>query len=210
MAGLRETVIGALRFAAAELGPLLVFWGVNWFWGLKAAIAASIVSMVVDGIWRLWRRLPFSPVYLLTSALVLVFGGIDLWADSPFMLKYEAVVINVVTGIIFTVGVLGDQPLLQVLAEQRQGEEYGNRPDIRRFFQLLTLFWAAYFFIKAAFYLVIGQMMPLPEAMAVRSVVGTVSLGVMVLISLQGRRLFRFCKWLGLLPAEPPMHETKA
>jgi hypothetical protein len=36
--------------------------------------------------------------------------------------------------------------------------------------------------------------------MAFRPILGSASLVVMIAISLQGRRLFLLCRWLGLLP----------
>ena len=63
--------------------------------------------------------------------------------------------------------------------------------DVRRFFQIFTLLWALYFFVKAAFYYYLGLVMPLTEAIALRSIIGSVSLGLMILLSVtQGRRLF--------------------
>ena len=42
------------------------------------------------------------------------------------------------------------------------------------------------------------------EAMALRSVVGSASFGLMILVSAtQGRRLFFLCRRLGLLPKPP-------
>jgi hypothetical protein len=75
---------------------------------------------------------------------------------------------------------------------------------VRHFFRLFTLLWAAYFFVKAAVYLWLGLMLPLEQALAVRSVVGTASFAAMIGLSFQGRRLFFLCRWLGLLPAVEP------
>lgn len=62
--------------------------------------------------------------------------------------------------------------------------------------------WAGYFFAKAAVYFWLGQSMPLTQAMAVRSVFGGLSLGLMIAVSFtQGRRLFALGRSLGLLPA---------
>ncbi len=97
------------------------------------------------------------------------------------------------------------KPMLQEVAEKQRNLTFPEGADIRRFFQLFTLLWAVYFFVKAAFYYWMGAILPLTEAMAVRSIVGGVSLGLMIALSVtQGRRLFFFCRWLGLLPAPPP------
>ena len=73
--------------------------------------------------------------------------------------------------------------------------------ETRAFFRLFTLAWAAYFFVKAAFYVWIVWTLPLLQAMAVRSLIGSISLGLMIAVSAtQGRRLFFLCRRLGLLP----------
>ncbi len=126
------------------------------------------------------------------------------------MLKYEAVVTNVATGVAFVVGAMGEKPIIQEVAEQR-GERLPATAEIRAFFRLFTFAWAAYFFLKAAFYVWIVWTLPLLQAMAVRSVAGSISLGLMIVVSAtQGRRLFFLCRRLGLLPkpeAPPPEGE---
>jgi intracellular septation protein A len=199
---MRDKMLGAARWVLADFGPLVVFWILVLAAGIKTAIAGSVLFILGDALWR-WRRgLKFTRIYLLTSGLTLVFGAVDLLSATPFMLKYESVVTNVVTGLAFVAGARGPRPIVQELAEQRQGAPFEDRADIVRFFQIFTLLWAAYFFVKAGFYLVVGQMMPMAEAMAVRSVVGTASLGLMIVLSVtQGRRLFSLCRRMGLLPS---------
>jgi intracellular septation protein A len=195
------------RFALAEFGPLIVFWLLALAFGVKPAILGSIAFIIADAVWR-WRKgLKFTRLYSLISALTLVFGFVDLVATSPFMLKYEAAVSNVVTGIAFVVGALGEKPIIQEVAEQR-GESFVANDEIRTFFRLFTLVWAAYFFLKAFLFAWMAWTMPMLEAMALRSAIGGVSLGLMIAISAtQGRRLFFLCRRFGLLPkatlAEP-------
>lgn len=136
-----------------------------------------------------------------SSVLTVMFGAIDLFASMPFMLKYESVVTNVATGAAFAIGAGGAKPMLQELAEKQRSMTFPEGADVRRFFQLFTLLWAAFFFVKAAFYYWLSVVMPLTEATAVRSIVGGVTLGLMIALSVtQGRRLFFLCRRLGLLP----------
>ncbi len=190
----------AARFVLAEFGPLIVFWALALTLGVKPAILGSILAIVADAVWRRRKGVAFTRLYLLTSGLTLVFGAIDLAATSPFMLKYEAAVTNVATGVAFVAGALGEKPIIQEVAVQR-GETFVATPEIRAFFRLFTLAWAAYFFVKAAFYVWMVWTLPLLEAMALRSAVGSLSLGLMIAVSAtQGRRLFFLCRRLGLLP----------
>jgi intracellular septation protein A len=193
-------LVAVARFALAEFGPLIVFWTLATTLGVKPAILASILFIVADAAWRRLKGLTFTRLYLLVSALTLVFGLIDLASTSPFMLKYEAAISNAATGLVFVAGALGDKPIMQEAAEQR-GHSFVVTKEIRAFFRLFTLVWAAYFFLKAALFAWMAWTMPMLEAMALRSVIGGVSLGLMIAISAtQGRRLFFLCRRLGLLP----------
>ena len=110
-------LVAVARFALAEFGPLIVFWLLAMTLGVMPAILGSIVFIIADAVWR-WRKgLKFTRLYLLVSALTLVFGFVDLISTSPFMLKYEAAVSNVVTGVAFLVGALGERPIIQEVAE---------------------------------------------------------------------------------------------
>jgi intracellular septation protein A len=191
------------KFVASEFGPLLIFWILVLTLGVKAAIAGSIVFIVLDAIWRRRRGIPFTRLYLLTSGLTLAFGAIDLMSARPFMLKYESVITNLATSAAFAIGAFGAKPLIQEVAEQREGKPFPGGAEVRRFFQIFTLFWAAYFLAKAALYFWLAWTMPLTEAMALRSVLGGASLGVMIAFSAtQGRRMFFVLRRLGWLP--PP------
>jgi intracellular septation protein A len=189
-----------LGFVLWEFGPLVVLLALSAAFGLKVAIAGTIAFVVIDAVRRRWRHIPFTRIYLLSSGLAIFFGTIDLLSQTPFMLKYEAVITNIATGIAFVAGSRGDKPMLQEIAEQRGGA-FPDRPDVRYFFRLFTLLWAAYFFIKAGVYLWLGAILPLPRALVLRSIIGSVSLGLMIVISItQGRQLFFLCRRLGLLP----------
>jgi hypothetical protein len=83
---------------------------------------------------------------------------------------------------------------------QRAGTPYPKRANIHEFFQLFTLAWAVYFFIKAGFYLAVGQILPPASATAERLVAGGVSLGMMVVSARPKAAAFCNRDRLGLLP----------
>jgi intracellular septation protein A len=191
--------IGFLRYVVTEFGALIVFWAALYFFGVKPAIAATIAFILLDALYRWRAKIAVTRIYVLTSTLAVAFGAIDLYAATPFMIKYEAVITNAVTGTFFVLGARGEKSMLQEMAERRQ--TFPDRPDVRYFFRLFTLFWASYFFIKAAVYLWLGLTLPLERALALRFVIGNVSLAAMLALSfIGGRRLFFLCRWLGLLP----------
>lgn len=190
-----------LRFVFSEFGPLIVFWVLLLTLGIKVAIAGSVIFIIADALWHIRRKIAMTRLYIFSSMLTVMFGVIDLFAVTPFMLKYESVVTNAATGAAFVIGARGSKPMLQELAEKQSRMSFPQGADVRRFFQLFTLFWAAYFFVKAAFYYWLGAILPLTEAMAVRSIAGGTSLVLMIALSVsQGRRLFLLCRQLGLLP----------
>jgi len=196
---MKSKLLGFARFALAEFGPLIVFWALAATSGIKAAIAGSIVAILVDASWRIWKKLAFTRLYMLVSALTLVFGSFDLCVATPFLIKFEAPITNFVTAAAFAFGAFGERPILQEVAEQRTGALPAT-PEVARFFRLFTLVWAGYFALKALAYLWIAALLPLTEAMASRSLFGSISLGLMIALSVtQGRRLFFLFRRLGWL-----------
>ena len=197
---LKAKLLDALRVVLAEFGPLVAFWSLTLTFGVKAAIAGALVVILIDGAWRLWRGRPFTRIYLVVSALTLGFGAVDLYVATPFLIVYEAPIANVLTGAAFAIGAFGEKPMLQELAEQRPGTVIPPTAEVKRFFRLFTLIWAAYFFLKAIAYLWIAATLPLTQALALRSLAGSISLVVMIALSTtQGRRLFFLFRWLGWL-----------
>jgi len=194
----------ALLFALTEFGPLLVFWALAFAFNVKVAIAGSLTFILLDGAWRLYRRRPFTRLYLVVSTLTLAFGAVDLCVATPFLLVYEAPITNALVGAAFVAGAFGETPLLMEMAQARPDADFPRTEQMRRFFRIFTLLWAGYFFVKAAFYLWLAATMPLKEALALRSLLGGISLGLMIALSTtQGRRLFFLCRWLGLLGPRP-------
>jgi intracellular septation protein A len=193
-----------LRFAAAEFGPLLVFLALSSAFGTKTAIAGALAAALLDALWRLWRGAAFTRLYLIVTTLTLVFGAVDLFAATPFLLVYEAPITNALTGAAFVVGAFGAKPLLMEVAAARPGVSFHDTGEVRRFFRLLTLVWAAYFCLKAAAYVWLAATLPMSEAIALRSLLGGISLGLMTALSFtQGRRMFFLCQRFGWLGAAP-------
>jgi hypothetical protein len=191
------------RFILAEFAPILGFLVLSQFVGVKLAIAGTILIAIADSCWRLWRGVAFTRTYILFAALTVGFGLIDLFSAVPFMLKYEAVVTNVVTGMTFALSAIGPKPLVLEVAEQREGRQYTDAAS-KTFFRGFTLVWAGYFLLKATFYLWVAWNFTMIEAVIVRKFVGSISLGLMLWASYtQARRAFLLCPRWGLLPAVP-------
>ncbi len=193
----RNLVRAALGLAE-ELGGLLAFWIVLECAGLRAAIAATLVVVVADGARRLIRRRPMTRIWMLSSTLALAGGAIDLRAATPFMIRYEAVGTNLLTGLAFLIGTFGARPLVQEVAEGWRGAAFDpGQSGLRAFFRAFTLVWAGYFVLKAGVYLWLATELPLDRALALRSVIGTASLVMMILLSRRGPALFRLARRQG-------------
>lgn len=196
----KDQLLSVLRFALTEFAPLVAFWALTFAFGVKTAIAGSIVVILVDAAYRRWRGRPFTRLYLVVSTLTLGFGAVDLYVATPFLLVYEAPITSLLVGIAFVVGAFGEKPMLQEIAEQRPNVTLPPAAEARRFFRLFTLIWAAYFFVKAIFYVWIAATLPLTQALALRSTIGSISLAIMMALSVtQGRRLFFLFRRLGWL-----------
>ena len=193
-------LLSILRFIVDQFGTMALFYLLLYTLGLKAAIAGSLVFLIADAIRRHRYGIGFPKLYILTSVLTFVFGGIDLMSETPFMIKYEAVVTSLIVAGAFGWTVFGPRPMLQELAEQQARASFPDRADVRAFFRILTLIWVAYFVARAAVYFWIGEALPIEQAMAIRPFIGTPSLVVMIVLSFQGRHLFALLKRLGLLP----------
>lgn len=184
-----------------EIGPLAVFWILLWTVDLKIAIGIGVVLLLADAAFRYWRGMPITKLYILSGGLTVFFGAIDLWAQTPFMLKYEDVITSLVIAAVLGWGARGEKAMIQGMVEQQHPGAIEDGPDIRRFFKLFTLLWALYFLVKAAVYLWLGGILPMEQALTVRPIVGTVSLGAMMLLSWKAQVLFDFGVRVGILPA---------
>ncbi len=197
-------IVSTVRGAAFDFGGIIVFYVLLWTAGLKPAIAGTLVFLAIDFVRRRRKHLGFPRIYVLSSALVIVFGFIDLASSSPFMIKFEAPISSFAVGLMFALGARG-KSIIEEILEQQAPDAVDGSPEMRRFFQLMTAMWAAYFFLKAAVYLWIGQIMTIERALEVRPIISFASLGVMVLICAQGRLLFALCERLHLLPLHEPL-----
>jgi intracellular septation protein A len=193
-------VLRAGRLIVEQLGTLALFYLLLFSFGLKAAIAGALIFVIADGVRRHLQKAGFPKLYLLTSALTFIFGGIDLLSHTPFMIKYEAVITSLIVAATFAYGARGPRSMMQELAEQQGRETFPDRADVRAFFKLMTLAWAGYFIVRAIVYFWIGEVWPIERVMTIRPILGGANLLMMILLSLQGRRLFMLFRRLGLLP----------
>jgi len=129
-----------LQQVSNDLGSLGVFLIMRWIVGLKGAILATVLYVVIDLIRRIVIKEKITRIFWIISVTTISFGTVDLLVDDPFMLKFEAVLTNLITAFVFAATVSGT-PLALEIARTWQTAEIPDRDDTRRFFQIMTWIW---------------------------------------------------------------------
>jgi len=183
-------ILPMLRALFHTFGGLVLYWTVLLTFGIKPAIVVTLLFVFGEGAWRLTTHRPFPPLWWLANGAAMLFGAIDLWAHTPFMIRYEGAIINLTTAGAFVLGAFGSEPLVLRIARQRKPDIPADRPEVIGFFRAFTMAWALYFVARAGAFLWIMSAFPLAQALAIRTAVAWTSLGVMLLASFNGRRVF--------------------
>jgi intracellular septation protein len=126
-----------------EMGPLILFFAVNYGWGLipatGALIAATVVSLAVS--WVVSRRIPKAP--LIAGAFVLLFGGLTIIFEDEMFIKIKPTAVNLLFGVGLLGGLAFGRIFLRDLFEQAfKLDDEGWRK--------LTIRWGIFFFCMAA------------------------------------------------------------
>jgi intracellular septation protein len=135
-----ETSLGKL---AIELGPLLVFFGVNAAYGIYAGtgafMAATVVSLAVA--WLRYHKLPVMP--LVSAVIVLAFGALTLYLQDETFIKLKPTIVYTIFAALLVAGLLLKKPLLELLfGPVFKLSEEG--------WQKLTVRWVVFFVAMAA------------------------------------------------------------
>ena len=100
---------------AIELGPLLVFFGVNAAAGIYAATAAfmAVTLIALGAAWWRYHKLPV--MLLVGGAVVLVFGTLTLYLRDDTFIKLKPTIVYLTFAGLLTAGLLFRKPLLELL-----------------------------------------------------------------------------------------------
>jgi intracellular septation protein len=125
-----------------ELGPLLVFFGVNAAAGIYAATGAFMVVTVIALVVAKWRygKLPVMP--LVGGAVVLVFGTLTLYLRDETFIKLKPTIVYSMFAVLLVAGLLVRKPVLALLF----GPVFNLTDEGWR---KLTLRWALFFVVMA-------------------------------------------------------------
>ncbi|HVB88574.1 MAG TPA: septation protein A [Beijerinckiaceae bacterium] len=126
-----------------ELGPLGLFFVANWKFGIFAATAVLMASVILALLasWMITRRLPIMPV--VTAVAVIVFGSLTFIFKDEAFIKMKPTIVNLLFGGAL-LGALGfGKPLLPIVLDSVLNlTEEGWRK--------LTLRWGLFFLFLAA------------------------------------------------------------
>jgi len=132
-----------------DLGPLLVFFLVNFFAPVPTALkifvatGAFMVAMVVAMIFSALRYGRISPLLWFSGIAVVILGGLTIWLHQEWIIKVKPTLYYGVISGLLAFGLWTDRPLLQrVLGSTYPGlDEDGWRK--------LTRNWALFFAFMA-------------------------------------------------------------
>ncbi len=196
---MKEKILQLVRFIYNNFTPLVIFYGVNHYFGLKPAILSSVLFTIVEIAQKHFSKKPVTGLFKYTAAMTLVFGLVDLYSKQSFLFKYEAGITNILTGLFFGYSLFAEKTIIQEFYEQRPDAK-PIREEMKKFFRFITLIWVTYFFLKAILYFWMASHYSIEQGLILRTLVGSGSMYALIFItSVGGRKLFFLSKRLGLL-----------
>ena len=125
-----------------EMGPLILFFGVNYFYGIFSGTAILVVSTIISLIisWIIYKSIPMLAAF--GCVAVVLFGSLTLIFDNELFIKIKPTVVSlIIAGILFAGKIIGKNPLAVVMQSSINLEEEG--------WKRLTWLWVIMFVIMA-------------------------------------------------------------
>ena len=132
-----------------DLGPLLVFFLVNFFAPVPTfakifvATGAFMVAMVVAMIFSALKYQRISPLLWFSGIMVVVLGGLTIWLHDRTFIQMKPTLYYALVSALLFFGLATDRPLLQRVL----GSTYPGLDEIG--WKKLTLNWAIFFAFMA-------------------------------------------------------------
>lgn len=108
---------GPLVRLGIDLGPLVVFFGVNAVFGIfpaTGAFMAAFVAALAIG-YAIERKL--APMPLISGAVVLIFGGLTLYLNDELFIKLKPTIVNGIFATVLFAGLATGRPLIRYIFE---------------------------------------------------------------------------------------------
>ena len=79
-----------------EMGPLLLFFGVNYFYGIMAGTAVLVISTLLSlGLsWYWFKNIPMMAAA--GCVAVVLFGGLTIFFDDEFFIKIKPTIVSII------------------------------------------------------------------------------------------------------------------
>jgi intracellular septation protein len=125
-----------------EMGPLILFFVVNYFYGIFAGTAILVVSTIISLIVSklLYKSIPMLAAF--GCVAVVLFGSLTLIFDNDLFIKIKPTVVSlIIAGILLLGKVMGKNPLALVMQSSITLEEEG--------WTKLTWLWVFMFIVMA-------------------------------------------------------------
>ena len=133
-----------------DLGPLLVFFLVNFFAPVPGALkifvatGAFMVAMVAAMLFSAIRYRRISPLLWFSGVMVVLLGGLTIWLHDETFIKMKPTIYYALVAALLGFGLIADKPLLQnVLGGTYPGLDQTG-------WTKLTRNWALFFAAMAA------------------------------------------------------------
>lgn len=97
----------------SALFPLVLFWAIETYYGLKAALVAGCIGAVLEMSWEKYKTGRISFLTLSSNLLVLGLGAVSFWMDSGAAFKLQPAVMEIAMAV-FMVGarIKGGEPFM--------------------------------------------------------------------------------------------------
>lgn len=113
----RSAKVNPLLKLVLEMGPLVVFFGVNASFGIFPGTAAFMVATVTAlGLsYAITRTIPVMP--LVTAVFVLVFGGLTLYLADETFIKLKPTIVDLMFSAILFAGLVTGRLFIKLIFE---------------------------------------------------------------------------------------------
>lgn len=137
---------GATRLLV-DLGPLLVFFLVNYLYDSPAKIfvatGAFMAAMLAAMVFTQLRYGKISPLLLFSGVMVLVLGGLTIWLHDDTFIKLKPTIYYLMVAALLAFGLKTNRPFLKMVL----GSAYPGLTDAG--WAKLTRNWAIFFVVMA-------------------------------------------------------------
>ena len=133
-----------------DVGPLLVFFAVNFFAPVPPALkifvatGAFMAAMVAAMIYSALRFRRISPMLWFSGVMVVILGGLTIWLHDETFIKMKPTIYYVFVSALLGFGLIADKPLLKrVLGTAYPGLDEDGWHKLTRNWAIFFLFLAA-------------------------------------------------------------------